>query len=59
MYAFFSLFMTTVFQLAHMVEKTQTPALSQDNSISNERAVHEVVTTSNFAMKNKFITWLL
>ena len=59
MYAFFSFFMTTVFQLAHMVEKTQTPALQPDHSIANERAVHEVLTTANFAMKNKFVTWML
>ena len=51
-------FMNIVFQLAHMVEKTQTPALSPDNSIANERAVHEVLTTANFAMRSKLATRL-
>jgi linoleoyl-CoA desaturase len=53
-----SIFMNVVFQLAHMVEKTQTPALSPDHSIANERAVHEVLTTANFAMRSKLATRL-
>ena len=59
MYATLSLIMNIVFQLAHMVEKAQTPHVSSTNAIDNERAVHEVVTTANFAMKNKLVTRLV
>lgn len=49
-----------VFQLAHTVEETEFPlpaALS--GKIENEWAIHQVITTANFATKNKLISWLV
>jgi len=52
--------LSVVFQLAHVVEKTtfeQTTDLPK--IIQQEWAVHEVMTTANFAEKNKTISWLV
>ncbi len=48
------LFLSIVFQLAHVVEGVENPA----PPISDEWAIHEVKTTANFATRNKVISWL-
>jgi linoleoyl-CoA desaturase len=54
------LFISVVFQLAHVVENTQFPKPDeQSNRIEQEWAVHQITTTSNFATRNKLICWLL
>ncbi len=54
------LFISVVFQLAHVVESTHFPRPdAQTNRIEQEWALHQVSTTSNFATRNKFISWLL
>lgn len=51
---------SVVFQLAHAVEETSFPLPEKEsNSISQEWAVHQVNTTSNFATRNKVFFWLL
>lgn len=50
------LFISIVFQLAHVVEDTDFPT---ESKIVKEWAVHQVVTTSNFGTKSKFLFWLL
>ncbi len=48
-----------VFQLAHVVEETEFEhAGVEPLHIENEWAAHQVKTTSNFAPKNKIISWL-
>lgn len=58
MYFFMSIFLNTVFQLAHVLEKTSmvTPT---DYKVESNRAVHQLETTADFATKNKVWTWLL
>ncbi len=48
-----------VFQLAHVVENTEfeTIALDETKHIETAWAQHQVLTTANFAMDNKFISW--
>lgn len=54
------LFISVVFQLAHMVEDTQFPEPdAQTSKIEQEWAIHQVVTTANFATRSKWISWLL
>jgi linoleoyl-CoA desaturase len=54
------LFISIVFQLAHVVEGTLFPAPNdQTNKIEQEWAIHQVSTTANFSTKNKFLSWLL
>lgn len=52
------LFLTIIFQLAHMVEKaTFDSAGTGKKIIDSEWVIHEVKTTANFATKNKALTW--
>lgn len=48
-----------VFQLAHIVENVQFPEADTEGVINNCWAVHEMMTTSNFATHNHFITFVL
>jgi linoleoyl-CoA desaturase len=48
-----------VFQLAHVVENTEfeTIGLDETKHIETAWAQHQILTTANFAMGNKFISW--
>lgn len=46
-----------VFQLAHTVEDTDQTAVSDKGVIDNNWAIHQMETTSNFAMNSKVINW--
>ncbi len=50
------LFISIVFQLAHVVEQTQFPT---EKKIVGDWAVHQVSTTSNFGTRSKLLFWLL
>ena len=53
-------FITVVFQLAHVVEGTNFPEVEEGpNKIEKEWAIHQVNTTADFATKNVVATWLL
>ncbi|MBL7954204.1 MAG: acyl-CoA desaturase [Flavobacteriales bacterium] len=47
----------TVFQLAHVVEGTAQPLPDANGIIPTEWAVHELLTTADFAPDHRFITW--
>ena len=57
MHAVAGLVLTTVFQLAHIVESTSFPELDPKGNINEEWAIHQLRTTANFAPKNKLITF--
>ncbi len=46
-----------VFQLAHIVPKTEMPLPDKDGNIKNTWAIHQLYTTVNFAPKNWFINF--
>jgi linoleoyl-CoA desaturase len=49
-----------VFQLAHVVEKTEfEEAGEKPRTIESEWAVHEIKTTANFAPGNKIVSWFV
>lgn len=50
-----------VFQLAHAVEETDFVYVGEHDTrrIENEWAIHQVNTTSNFAPRNKIISWFV
>jgi linoleoyl-CoA desaturase len=50
------LFISIVFQLAHVVEATDFPL---EKKIVKDWAVHQVSTTSNFGTSSKILFWLL
>jgi len=49
--------MSTIFQMAHVVEGSQQPLPDADGIIPNEWEVHQLMTTSDFARHNRFLTW--
>lgn len=51
--------LTIVFQLAHTIEGTSHPLPNEDLVIENNWAIHQMNTTTNFAMKNKLLTWYI
>ena len=50
-----------VFQLAHVVNETEFPLAPNEETgkIDQQWAIHQVNTTSNFATKSKWLSWLL
>lgn len=49
--------LSVVFQLAHIVPKTKMPLPDKEGKLKYSWAVHQLYTTSNFATKNKFVSW--
>jgi linoleoyl-CoA desaturase len=53
------LLMSTVFQLAHVVEEATQPNPDEQGVINNEWAIHELETTVNFGRKSRLFAWLI
>ncbi len=51
--------LSTVFQLAHIVEGATQPAVDDKGNIENAWAIHQLNTTANFAGSNKFLSWCI
>lgn len=51
------LILGTVFQLAHVVEGAQQPLPDAQGVIASDWVVHELLTTADFAPRNRFVTW--
>ena len=49
--------LTTVFQLAHVVEGAGQPMQNFEGVIENDWIVHELETTANFAMNSRWLRW--
>lgn len=49
--------LSVVFQLAHTVEGTSHPMPSEDGTIENCWAIHQMNTTVNFSRRNKILSW--
>lgn len=49
--------MTTIFQLAHVVEGTTYPLPDSKGCIESEWMVHELETTANFGRNNTILNW--
>jgi linoleoyl-CoA desaturase len=48
-----------IFQLAHVVEETEHPEPDENNMIDEHWAIHEMVTTNNFARDNRLLSWYI
>ena len=61
LHATMGLTLSIVFQLAHVVENTEFEhvALEETKHVESAWAVHELKTTSNFAMGSKIISWFV
>lgn len=51
--------LSTIFQMAHVVEGAMQFQPNADGIIHTEWAVHELKTTSDFARKNLFLNWYI
>jgi linoleoyl-CoA desaturase len=58
MHIIMGLTLAIVFQLAHVVEDTAFETITDEEKvIENEWAIHQVITTANFAPGNKIVSW--
>ncbi|MBA4056760.1 MAG: acyl-CoA desaturase, partial [Marivirga sp.] len=46
-----------IFQPAHVIEGTQFPLPDKNNALENNWAVHQLLTTTNFANKSIWFSW--
>jgi linoleoyl-CoA desaturase len=46
-----------IFQPAHVVEGTEYPLPDNDGRMNNSWAIHQLHTTTNFANKNRILSW--
>ncbi len=60
MHLFSGLYITTIFQLAHVVEGPEHSAVSvyDQGSVENTWAIHQLLTTANFSTQSKWVTWI-
>lgn len=49
--------MSTVFQLAHVVEGVEQPLPSSEGIVADDWVVHEMRTTANFARGSRLLSW--
>lgn len=53
------LYITIVFQLAHVIEETTQYKLPEGGRMENTWAIHQLTSTANFACNNRIVTWLV
>ena len=51
--------MSTVFQMAHVVEGTYQPLPDQENTIHDNWMIHQLKATSDFGRKNGLLSWYI
>lgn len=51
--------LSTVFQMAHVVEGAEQPMPNENNIIKCDWAVHQLKTTSDFGRDNLFLNWYI
>ncbi|MBC9795555.1 fatty acid desaturase family protein [Sinomicrobium weinanense] len=51
------LILSIVFQLAHIVEDTETLMPDKTGTMKNTWAIHQLFTTANFSTRNKVVNW--
>jgi linoleoyl-CoA desaturase len=51
--------LSTVFQLAHIVEGVEQPLPNAEGVIESDWAAHELLTTADFARNNRLLNWYI
>jgi linoleoyl-CoA desaturase len=51
--------LTVIFQTAHVVPTSEYPLPGENGTMENNWAVHQVLTTSDFAPSNRVLSWLI
>jgi linoleoyl-CoA desaturase len=57
LHAVMGVLFAVVFQLAHVVDKTEFPQPDEQGNLPYEWAAHQLATTADFAPTSKFTTW--
>ena len=52
-------FVSTVFQIAHIIPSTDFPVTNNNNIVSGDWYRHQLVTTSNFSPNSRIFSWLI
>lgn len=53
------LIISIIFQTAHIIPETEFPKPNEHGLINNDWAVHQVVTTSNYAPSSRIFSWFI
>ncbi|MBE0662232.1 MAG: acyl-CoA desaturase [Bacteroidales bacterium] len=53
------LMLSSIFQTAHVMPTSQYPLPDEDGNIENNWAVHQLLTTSNYAPESRIFSWLI
>ena len=53
------LILTTIFQTAHVVPDAEFPLPDKDLAMENNWAIHQLMTTSDFAPGNRILSWFI
>ena len=53
------LILAVVFQSAHVVTSSQYPLPDENGKIDNNWAIHQLLTTSDFAPRSRFFSWFI
>lgn len=51
--------MSLVFQTAHVMPNTDYPLPNNEGEIESERLVHQMATTSNYALNSRILSWCI
>ncbi len=57
MHAVSGFILSVIFQPAHVIDGTEYPVPDETGMLENTWAVHQIRTTTNFANKNKLLSW--
>jgi linoleoyl-CoA desaturase len=49
--------LAVIFQPAHVIDGTEYPMPDDDGKMENSWAIHQLLTTTNFAHKNRILSW--
>jgi linoleoyl-CoA desaturase len=52
-------YISLVFQTAHVMPEAKFPLPDRNGQMGNEWALHQLATTTNYAPKSKFFSWLI
>ncbi|MBC9795059.1 fatty acid desaturase family protein [Sinomicrobium weinanense] len=53
------LWISSIFQVAHVMPSTEYPLADRDGVIENDWFLHQLETTSNFSPRSRFFSWLI
>jgi linoleoyl-CoA desaturase len=59
MHFFIGLFMSMIFQLAHVVPSADFPVANEQGKIENNWLLHQLATTANFSPKSRIMSWFI